>query len=103
MEIIKVIAIPEDVACYIQQLSYEKEGLRCILSSMMLKKSDIKYTTEHYKEFMQHYREINMEYNLALEEVRHTYCKEFANYEEYEIVIHFYECTATVRRRGQCG
>jgi len=101
MEFVKVI--PEGVACYIQRLSYEKEGLQCILSSMMLRKSDIKYTTEHYKEFMRHYREINMEYNLALEEIRHTYFKEFVNYEEYEIVIHFYECTATVRRRGQCG
>lgn len=76
--VLKTVKLEEEVIFYLQKLSYELDGYRVLLRSILSNKY-FKYNEELYQVFMKDYQEVNMEYNLAMNELKENYGKELPN------------------------
>ena len=71
------IKLPEAVVAYLQQLNYELSGLR-VLNAQIIR-TGISDDT-HYKKFLEEYKETQMAYNLAFDEICIEYSPEYLDY-----------------------
>jgi len=104
MEIKRVI-IGEDISDYLQRLNYELLGYRNLISSLVTNtNSELKYTDNHYRQLMQEYRKLNIEYMLSMDELKQEYIPDVEMKESVvSISINFDKCEVLFYTGGGCS
>ncbi|MCT4686096.1 hypothetical protein [Vallitalea sp.] len=100
-KLVEEVEIPQEVMHYIQRLTYERNGYIDILSTVVNKR-DL-YDCKIFNKMMEEYRQINLEYNIAVEECKSKYIdKEYTESTMYTLLFSFNNYMVKVLLESRC-
>ena len=88
-KVLKEVQISEELTLYIQKLNFEVEGYKSIICTIIKSRGDFIYNKDIYNYHMEKFREINIEYRVALEELIREYADELKSINGISATVNF--------------
>lgn len=103
MEILRV-PMDEMDKDYMQFLHFERESYKDVLSFILLeKRKGYEFSKENYEHFMSEYREANIKFGIAFNNMLLNYAPDYVGNDDYRAQFDFENCEMVILLNNQKG